>query len=90
MSQARPPARPPAAARLLILLIRGYQAARFGRPSPCRFWPSCSSYAVEAIERHGTLHGGRLAVRRVLRCHPLGGHGVDLVPAEVPADRRRR
>ena len=57
-----------------------YQALRAGRPSPCRFWPTCSDYALEAMERHGALRGGALAVRRVARCHPWGGHGVDPVP----------
>ena len=60
--------------------IRTYQVVRAGRPSPCRYWPSCSQYALEAIERHGAARGGWLAVRRIGRCHPWGGHGVDLVP----------
>jgi uncharacterized protein len=46
----------------------------------CRFTPSCSAYAREAIERHGLRTGGALALRRVLRCHPLGSHGFDPVP----------
>ena len=45
-----------------------------------RFWPSCSAYAEEAFERHGVARGAWLSLRRVLRCHPWGGHGVDLVP----------
>jgi uncharacterized protein len=60
--------------------VRGYQFVRAGRPSPCRYFPSCSEYAVQSIERHGLLKGGWLAIRRVSRCHPFGGHGVDLVP----------
>ncbi len=67
-------------ARLALGVIGLYQTLRAGRPSPCRFWPSCSAYASEAIETHGLWHGGRLAVRRLLRCHPFGGSGVDLVP----------
>jgi putative membrane protein insertion efficiency factor len=67
-------------ARVLLLLIAGYQRVRAGRPSPCRYWPSCSSYAQEAIERHGALRGSWLTVRRLSRCHPFGGHGVDPVP----------
>ncbi len=46
----------------------------------CRFYPSCSHYAVEAIERHGARRGAALALRRVLRCHPFSAGGVDLVP----------
>ncbi|MCB1284139.1 MAG: membrane protein insertion efficiency factor YidD [Microthrixaceae bacterium] len=51
-----------------------------GRPSPCRFVPSCSAYAIEAITAHGPLRGTYLALRRVLRCNPWGGHGFDPVP----------
>lgn len=72
------------AARAAIGAVRAYQAARAGHVSPCRFYPSCSAYAVEAFERHGAARGLWLAVRRVGRCHPLGGHGVDLVPDERP------
>lgn len=64
----------------LIRIIGLYQGLRAGRPSPCRYWPTCSDYALDAIERHGAGRGSFLAVRRVLRCHPLGGHGVDPVP----------
>jgi putative membrane protein insertion efficiency factor len=60
--------------------IRMYQKLRAGRPSPCRFSPSCSEYAVEAIETFGSARGGYLAVRRILRCNPFGPSGVDLVP----------
>ena len=67
-------------ARLMTAAIRLYQGARAGRPSPCRYWPSCSQYALEAIERHGATRGGWLATRRISRCHPWGGHGVDPVP----------
>ena len=47
----------------------------------CRYHPSCSAYALEAIEKHGALHGSLLSVRRVCRCHPWGGHGYDPVPS---------
>ena len=67
-------------ARALLRAIALYQAARAGRPSPCRYWPSCSAYAAEAVERHGAARGSWLAAKRLGRCHPWGGHGVDPVP----------
>ncbi len=66
--------------RGLALPIRLYQLARAGRPSPCRYWPTCSSYALEAIERHGAGRGAWMTVRRIGRCHPWGGAGSDPVP----------
>jgi len=72
----------------VLRLIRLYQDARFGKPSPCRFVPSCSVYAAEAVERHGIRRGGWLALRRIARCHPWGGHGLDQVP-ETGARRPR-
>ena len=72
---------PSPVARALRSGVRAYQAARAGRPSPCRFTPSCSAYAVEALEVHGAARGSWLAVRRVSRCRPLGGKGWDPVPA---------
>jgi uncharacterized protein len=66
---------------LLLFLIRFYQvtlSSVMGRS--CRFLPTCSEYAKEAIERHGVRHGGALAVRRICRCHPWGGEGFDPVP----------
>ena len=49
-------------------------------PPACRFYPTCSDYAREAILTHGVVRGGYLALRRLARCHPLGGHGYDPVP----------
>jgi hypothetical protein len=66
--------------RLAVAPVRLYQAAFSWRPSPCRFVPSCSEYAVEAIESHGVVRGTLLTVKRLSRCHPLGGHGFDPVP----------
>ncbi|HUY21324.1 MAG TPA: membrane protein insertion efficiency factor YidD [Acidimicrobiales bacterium] len=65
---------------MLIRLIGIYQGLRVGRPSPCRYLPTCSAYAAEAVERHGAGRGTLLALRRVARCHPWGGRGVDPVP----------
>jgi putative membrane protein insertion efficiency factor len=67
-------------ARLLHALVRGYRHLTAGRMSPCRFDPSCSSYALEALERHGALRGSWLTLRRLARCHPWGGTGWDPVP----------
>ena len=65
---------------LTIRLVDWYQRAAEGRPSPCRFTPSCSSYAREALEVHGTRRGLWLTVRRLLRCRPFGPSGFDPVP----------
>ena len=65
---------------MVLVLLRAYQALRSGHPSPCRFYPTCSTYAVEAVAEHGAWRGSWLALRRVARCHPFGRHGVDLVP----------
>jgi uncharacterized protein len=67
-------------AHLLGRAIRTYQRFTAGRVSPCRFYPSCSQYAAEAIDVHGALRGSALALRRLSRCRPLGPHGIDLVP----------
>ncbi|MGH9918106.1 MAG: membrane protein insertion efficiency factor YidD [Nitrososphaerales archaeon] len=66
--------------RLAVKVIRLYQLARAGRPSPCRYVPSCSDYAAEAIAVHGAVRGGLLSMRRIARCHPWGGHVFDPVP----------
>jgi putative membrane protein insertion efficiency factor len=70
---ARPPSR-------MVRLIDFYQRAVEGRPSPCRFTPSCSAYAREAIELHGSGRGLWLALRRLARCRPFGPSGFDPVP----------
>ncbi|MDO5102574.1 MAG: membrane protein insertion efficiency factor YidD [Lautropia sp.] len=68
-------------ARLLMGLVRGYQVGVSGfLPPRCRFVPSCSSYALEALRIHGAVRGSWLACRRICRCHPWGGHGFDPVP----------
>ena len=66
---------------LAVVLIRGYRACISPLlPAACRYYPSCSSYAEEAIQRHGWLKGSWLSIRRVAGCHPLGSHGFDPVP----------
>lgn len=73
-------AAPSAAARSILAVVRLYQHAREGRPSPCRFVPSCSTYTVEALQEHGAVKGSWLGLRRLARCHPWGGQGFDPVP----------
>ncbi|MDZ7674720.1 MAG: membrane protein insertion efficiency factor YidD [Acidimicrobiales bacterium] len=68
----------------LDALVRGYQWLFAGRISPCRYVPSCSTYAREALAAHGAVRGTWLAVRRLGRCHPWGGHGYDPVPDTEP------
>jgi len=72
--------RPTVPARALVFLIRGYQLARAGRVSPCRFTPTCSHYAVESLSRHGARRGLVLTARRLGRCRPGGPYGFDPVP----------
>jgi putative membrane protein insertion efficiency factor len=69
--------------RAAVRVIEAYQAAASGRISPCRFYPSCSHYAVEAFTDHGFWRGLALTARRLARCRPFGPHGVDLVPIPV-------
>jgi putative membrane protein insertion efficiency factor len=68
-------------ARLLRWLIRFYQIAISPLLGPrCRYIPTCSQYALEAIRWHGAYRGSYLAAKRICRCHPWGGHGYDPVP----------
>lgn len=66
--------------RLIILLIKGYQKVSLFKKPSCRFYPSCSNYAIEAVEKYGVLKGGWLAFKRILRCHPFHPGGYDPVP----------
>lgn len=71
-----------------IAVVRTYQATL--RPwlgGACRFHPSCSEYAIEALRIHGCARGGWMALRRIGRCHPLGGRGWDPVPQPAPENR---
>ncbi|MGN0162520.1 MAG: membrane protein insertion efficiency factor YidD [Candidatus Ornithomonoglobus sp.] len=69
--------------QILIFLIKFYRhqiSPIKGIRGCCRFTPTCSQYALEAVEKYGALKGGYLAVRRILRCRPFGGCGYDPVP----------
>jgi uncharacterized protein len=76
-------------ARVLIGAVRAYQLARIGRVSPCRFTPTCSQYAVEAVSCHGARKGLVLTVRRLGRCRPGGPFGFDPVPVEIHVTNAR-
>lgn len=66
---------------ILVLLVRGYQVSISPLlPPACRYYPSCSAYAIEALQKHGALRGSWLAVRRIARCHPFRPGGYDPVP----------
>jgi putative membrane protein insertion efficiency factor len=68
-------------AALLVAIVRAYQwTLSLALPPSCRFHPSCSEYAVQALRRHGAVRGSSLTVKRLLRCHPRHPGGVDPVP----------
>jgi uncharacterized protein len=71
-----------ALAKIPVQLYRWFLSPYLGRH--CRFEPSCSAYALEAIETHGALRGYRLAAKRLCRCHPWGSAGYDPVPERAP------
>ena len=78
-----------ALARPLIGLVRLYRfAVAPWLGGNCRFQPTCSSYAIEALETHGVLKGGWLALQRIGRCHPWGGSGYDPVPGSGQASEK--
>jgi len=66
---------------VLVTVVRGYQMILSPLlPAACRYYPSCSAYAIEALERHGALLGTWLAIRRIVRCNPFRPGGFDPVP----------
>lgn len=66
---------------ILLVMVKTYRYAISPLlPASCRFYPTCSSYAIEALRLHGGLKGGWLTVKRVCRCHPWGGSGINFVP----------
>lgn len=68
-----------------IFLIKLYQILISPlTPATCRFQPTCSQYSKEALKKHGLLKGGKLAIKRILSCHPWGRSGYDPVPDETP------
>jgi putative membrane protein insertion efficiency factor len=77
--------RPTLPARLLMLPIRAWRVLSARLPPRCRFEPSCSAYALDALRLHGAARGSWLAVRRIGRCHPWGGSGFDPVPHDHDA-----
>ena len=75
--------------RALLRSVNLYQRLSAHRPSPCRYVPSCSEYAREALETHGAARGTWLSARRLSRCHPFGGFGFDPVPQRDAAHSGR-
>ncbi|MDD3268229.1 MAG: membrane protein insertion efficiency factor YidD [Syntrophomonadaceae bacterium] len=66
--------------RFIIASIKTYQKVAFFKRPSCRFYPTCSSYTIAALEKHGVLKGGWLAVKRICKCHPFNPGGHDPVP----------
>lgn len=76
---------------VFIFLVRAYQVVLSPLlPAACRYHPTCSHYAIEALEKHGALRGGWLAVKRIARCHPFRPGGFDPVPEPTPPESPRR
>jgi putative membrane protein insertion efficiency factor len=74
--------------KVFIAFIRFYQLVISPlKPPTCRFYPTCSHYGLEAVQRFGALKGGWLAIKRILKCHPFHPGGVDPVPDQWPKKR---
>jgi putative membrane protein insertion efficiency factor len=77
---------PSIVAKSFLLLVNFYRYAISPLfPSRCRYYPTCSAYAHEAIVKHGAWTGGKLSIKRILRCHPWASHGLDPVPELEPS-----
>ncbi|MFZ4583814.1 MAG: membrane protein insertion efficiency factor YidD [Acidimicrobiia bacterium] len=75
---------PSIGARMIATAIRVYQILTSWMPPRCRYYPSCSNYALDAVRKHGAWRGTGLAIRRIGRCHPWHDGGVDHVPDHLP------
>jgi putative membrane protein insertion efficiency factor len=75
--------------KVFLSVIRFYQVIISPlKPPSCRFYPTCSHYGLEAVERFGALKGGWLAIKRILKCHPFHPGGVDPVPEKWPTKKK--
>lgn len=74
----------------ILLLIIGFYRKRISpyTPPSCRFYPTCSQYGMEAIEKHGAFRGGLMTILRISKCHPFHPGGVDLVPDKKPSKEK--
>ncbi|MER3403276.1 MAG: membrane protein insertion efficiency factor YidD [Armatimonadota bacterium] len=77
-------------ARILIAMIRGYQRVSRLTPPICRFYPTCSQYTLESIERLGAVRGIWLGLKRIMRCHPLHPGGYDPVPETLEKPKQKQ
>lgn len=75
--------------KMVIKIIRFYQIVISPlKPPSCRFYPTCSHYGIEAVQRHGVLKGGWLTIKRILKCQPFHPGGMDPVPEEWPTRKK--
>lgn len=73
---------------VLIAIVKLYQMTPLTSHGLCRFYPTCSNYMIEALYVHGTFKGLYLGIKRIVRCNPLGGSGIDLVPGKKDIDEK--